>query len=78
VPSAELDALKQAVAEISAIGRNLNQIARALNQGEYPSGPNKTDLYAMLRGCMGLRDAVKAFISANLKSWAAGYEKTSD
>jgi Bacterial mobilisation protein (MobC) len=78
LPSAELDALKQAVAEMSAIGRNLNQIARALNQGAYPSGLNKTDLYALLRGCMGLRDAIKSFINANLKSWAAGYEKTSD
>ena len=44
LPTAELDALKRSVAEISAIGRNLNQIARAVNQGERPSGASKADL----------------------------------
>ena len=43
LPTLELEALKRGVAEISAIGRNLNQIARAVNQGERPSGPRKAD-----------------------------------
>src|SRR5208282_2642595 len=34
LPTAELGALKRCVAEISAMGRNLNQIARAVNQGQ--------------------------------------------
>jgi predicted DNA binding CopG/RHH family protein len=34
LPTAELDVLKRSVAEISAIGRDLNQIARTVNQGE--------------------------------------------
>jgi hypothetical protein len=75
LPTAELAALKRAVAEIGAIGRNLNQIARAVNQGQWPNGPNKADLHAILRGLIGLRDHMKALINANLASWDAGYEK---
>jgi hypothetical protein len=33
LPKAELAALKHAVGELGAIGRNLNQITRAINQG---------------------------------------------
>src|ERR1700722_15972604 len=40
LPTDELAALKRSVAELGAIGRNINQIARGLNQGERPSGPS--------------------------------------
>jgi hypothetical protein len=76
LPTAELDALKRSVAEISAIGRNLNQIARAANQGERPSGPSKADLHALLRALEGLRVHIKGLINANLTSWRTGHEKT--
>jgi len=75
LPTAELAVLKRAVAEIGAIGRNLNQIARAVNQGQWPNGPTKADLQAMLGALVGLRDHVKGLINANLASWDAGYEK---
>jgi hypothetical protein len=75
LPTAELVALKRSVAEISAIGRNLNQIARAVNQGERPSGPSKGDLQALLRALMGLRVHIKALINVNLASWRSDYEK---
>ncbi len=75
LPTAELDALKRSVAEISAIGRNLNQIARAVNQGEQPNGPSKADLQALLRALEGLRVHVKGLINANLMSWQTGHEK---
>jgi len=75
LPTPELLALKRSVAEIGAIGRNLNQIARAVNQGEPPSGPSKADLQALLRALDGLRVHVKALINANLESWRSGYEK---
>jgi hypothetical protein len=75
LPTAELVALKRSVAEISAIGRNLNQIARAVNQGERPNGPSKADLQALLRALMGLRVHMKALINVNLASWRSGYEK---
>jgi len=78
IPSAELAEFKRAVAELSAIGRNLNQIARAVNEGAYPAGPKKNELYALLRALTGLRDAMKSLVNTNLNSWAAGYEKAPD
>ena len=39
LPKEELTALKQSVAELGTIGRNLNQIARAVNQGETAALP---------------------------------------
>jgi hypothetical protein len=76
LPSAELVVLKRSVAEISAIGRNLNQIARAFNQGERSDGASKADLYALLRALTGLRVHIRALINANLVSWRDGNEKT--
>jgi hypothetical protein len=77
LPDVELAELKRAIAEISAIGRNLNQLARAANLGERPAGPSRGDLQALLRACAGLRDAMKGVINVNLASWEAGYEKAS-
>lgn len=76
LPTAELAVLKRSVAEISAIGRNLNQIARAFNQGDRPGGPSREDLHALLRVLDGSRVDIKALINANLASWRSGYEKT--
>ena len=77
LPTAELDVLKRSVAEISAIGRNLNQTARALNQGQRTSGPSTADLYALIRALEGLRIHIKGFINANLTSWRTGHENAS-
>jgi hypothetical protein len=76
LPTAELEALKRSVAEVGALGRNINQIARAVNQQQWPAGPNRSDLLAILRALEGLRDHFKAVIIANLASWEAGYNKT--
>jgi hypothetical protein len=73
LPKGELLALKRAVSELGSIGRSLNQIARAANQGERASGPSREDLRAIFRVCEGLRDHVKGLLSANLKSWEQGY-----
>lgn len=75
LPKVELAALKRTVAELGAIGRNLNQIARAANQGERVSGPSREDLRAVLRACEGLRDHVKALIKANADSWESDNAK---
>src|SRR3984957_7216543 len=50
LPKQELLALKSAVAELGAIGRNLNQIARAMNQGQRVASPGRDELRAMLQG----------------------------
>jgi mobilization protein NikA len=73
LPREELLALRRTVSELGSIGRNLNQIARAANQGERVSGPSREDLRAILRVCEGLRDHVKTLLSANIKSWEQGY-----
>lgn len=77
LPTVELSALERSLAEVGAIGRNLNQIAHAVNQGQAPSGPSRSDAHALLRALSGLRDAIKALINANLTSWEVGYEKAS-
>lgn len=73
LPREELQALKCSVSELRAIGRNLNQIARAANQRERVIGPGREDLRALLRVCEGLRDHVRGLVAANLKSWERGY-----
>jgi len=73
LPREELQALKRSVSELGSIGRNLNQIARAANQGERTAGPGRDDLRALLRVCEGLRDHVKGLIAANLISWEHGH-----
>ena len=76
LPKEELSALKRSVAELGAIGRNLNQIARAANQGGKPSGPGREDLRSMLKVAEALRDHVKALLRANQISWEQGYAET--
>jgi hypothetical protein len=73
LPREELLALKRVVSELGAVGRNLNQLARAANQGERVSGPGREDLRALLKVCEGLRDHVKSLLAANIRSWAQGY-----
>lgn len=77
LPKAELTALKRSVAELSAIGRNLNQIARAANQGGRTASVGLDQLRAMLKVSEGLRDHVKALLRANERSWSSGYVEAS-
>jgi predicted DNA binding CopG/RHH family protein len=76
LPKEELLALKRLVSELGVIGRNLNQIARAANQGGKPTGPGREDLKSMLRLAEGLRDHVKALLRANQTSWDRGHAET--
>jgi Bacterial mobilisation protein (MobC) len=69
LPKEELLALKRTLGELGSIGRNLNQIAHAANQGQLVTGP---DLETMLRVCGTLRDSLKRVLLANLKSWEQG------
>src|ERR1700719_4562608 len=56
----ELLALKRTIGELGSIGRNLNQIAQAANQGQLVTSPVRNDLEAMLRVCGALRDKAAA------------------
>jgi Bacterial mobilisation protein (MobC) len=76
LPTTELAALKRSLAEVGAIGRNLNQIARAANEQQWPNGPDIYSLQRMLQAIAALRDHFKRVITANLASWNDGYERT--
>ena len=76
LPKAEYLALKHSVVELTAMGRNLNQIARAANQGVRPPGSGRAELTAMLKVAEGLRDHVKALLRANQLSWEQGHAAT--
>lgn len=76
LPKEELLALKRTVAELGAIGRNLNQIARAVNQSGRPTFPGRDEFRAMLKVAEGLRDHVKALLKANETSWEQGHAET--
>ena len=72
LPKEELLALKRTLGELGSIGRNLNQIAHAANQGQIVTSPGRNDLEAMLRVCEALRDNLKRVLMVNLKSWKQG------
>ncbi len=73
LPKDELAALKLAVSELGAIGRNLNQIARSVNQGSRVTGAGRAEFESILKICEALRDHTKTLIKANTASWATGY-----
>jgi len=77
LPKDELLALNRSVAELGAIGRNLNQIARATHQAVPIAEPRRSDVLTMLRVCEALRDHVKALLKENAVSWKAGYAEPS-
>jgi hypothetical protein len=60
LPRDELAALKHAASELGSIGRNLNQIARAINQGARIVWPGRGEFEAILKICEALRDHTKA------------------
>jgi hypothetical protein len=72
LPKEELAALKGAIAELRAIGNNLNQIARSMNQGK-EAALGRQDLQSMLAVAERLRDHFKALLIANEKSWEQGH-----
>ncbi|HTD12704.1 MAG TPA: plasmid mobilization relaxosome protein MobC [Steroidobacteraceae bacterium] len=77
LPKTEYLALKQSVVELTAIGRNLNQIARVANHDGRPALPGRAEVGAMLKVAEGLRDHFRALLSANERSWRRGHAGTS-
>ncbi len=76
LPETERKAFERGVVELSAIGRNLNQIARHLNQGGVLVGPRREDLALFIKICTAASGHFKAALKANKMSWAVGYEST--
>jgi predicted DNA binding CopG/RHH family protein len=77
LPKAEYVALRQAIAELGAIGRNLNQIARAINQGGRPTMPGREEVMAMVKVATALRDHIRSLLEANARSWGVSHAKAS-
>jgi hypothetical protein len=73
LPKDELLALKRSIGELAAIGRNINQIARAANEGGRLPGSVRDEFRAMLKVCEALRNNTKDLLKANLTSWESGY-----
>jgi hypothetical protein len=76
LPKAEYVALKQSIEGLAVIGRNLNQIARALNRGGRAEVPGRQEVMTMLKVAEGLRDHFRALLEANQKAWEDGRAQT--
>jgi len=73
LPKDELLALKRSIGELASIGRNINQIAKALNEGAKAPASVREEFRAMLKVCEALRDNTKALLKANITSWESGF-----
>ena len=73
LPKDELLALKRSIAELGAIGRNINQIAKVANEGGRLPGSVREEFRAMLKICEALRDNTKGLLKANITSWSVGH-----
>jgi hypothetical protein len=74
LPQEEMRTLKRSIGELAAIGRNVNQIARAVHEGKVPASVRE-EFRAILKICEALRDNTKALIRTNVASWEAGHEQ---
>ena len=74
LPETERKLFAQGVATLSAIGRNLNQIARRVNQGESPNGPTRQDIAVFIKVCTHMAENLKSTLKINQHSWEAGYD----
>ena len=73
LPKDELLALKRCIGELASIGRNINQIARAVNEGGRAPGSVREEFRAMLKICEALRDNTKELLKVNVISWETGH-----
>jgi len=72
LPKEELLALKRSIGELASIGRNINQIVKASNEGGRLPTSVRDEFRAMLKVCEALRDNTKAMLKANESSWSTG------
>jgi hypothetical protein len=73
LPKGELLALKGWVAEVGVIARCLNRLARAANGSGGITGPERDDLWTILKVCEAVRVRIEALTKANTKSWEIGH-----
>lgn len=76
LPERELSALHEAVNQLAALGRNVNTVARLLQQNGQQPTSLRQDVQVMLRICEGLRDHFRGLIRANHRTWEVGHAET--
>lgn len=71
--NAELAGLHESSRELAAIGRNINQIAKALNEAFYETERVRLDTLAELGEAIKTnRAAIRALVRASLRAWGVG------
>ena len=73
LPKEEFLALKRSIGELAALGRNINQIAKAAKEGSQLPASVREEFRAMLKVCVALRDNTKTLLQANIISWKTGH-----
>jgi hypothetical protein len=69
---AELLTLEAALRELTAVGRNVNQIARALNQAHFETERVRLDYLSLLNDSItATRDEVRGLVRASRNAWGA-------
>jgi antitoxin component of RelBE/YafQ-DinJ toxin-antitoxin module len=76
LPKAEYTLLKQSVEQLAALGGNLNQRARAMNQSDRPAALGRAEVAAMLKVAESLRKHFKGLLDVNERSWRTGHDTT--
>ena len=69
LPRAEIEELKRAVASLSAVGRNLNQLVHLAHCGQGVDASTRRLLNPIVMGVERVWQAVKAHVVGNLESW---------
>jgi Bacterial mobilisation protein (MobC) len=77
LPKEELLALKRSIGELGSIGRNINQIAKAANEGGRLPSSVREEFRAMFKVCEALRVNTKALLKTNEMSWSRGHAEAS-
>ena len=72
MPIEELARLERGLAEISAIGRRLNQIAGGVTEGRGVDSGLRVELAAVLQAMEELRQALREVVRVNRISWESG------
>ncbi len=72
LPTVELDALKAAVGQLSAVGRNLHQLAQARHAATAANGNVVRALHETVARVEDVRRHVADLVRGNLMSWEAG------
>ena len=69
MPLHELARIERSLAAVSAVGRNLSQIARRISEGQGVDSELRLELAAVLSAVEELRQAVREVVKVNRISW---------